>query len=513
MFTKVGEIRFRDSMSMEQVFQEIYLDSDTSQIRFDLINNTSNVEQYMIFATGLTSPMTLTAPDAQPYEFVFGQYNYSPHTIWEYEITSNSILRYLIDNEYSDTSTLTSFDPPAMHDVVVTLENMTASYGVSVSDGATLLISNIIPNSGYIPPGDVTVTVGGVPRAFGVGYEYTKAFGDTSGSLSIPNITGDVAVTISGVIGQTFLISYNLSPELAGLPAFTPTKNYEGDAVVIKIYSQNDFYKVPEDAVITMDSAPLTKDVDYTYTIVSGIATIEFNSLAGNIDISAMAVLKPITNVVYSTLNGVTYAGPGGVPEGSPLILTMTSDATITFGDDVNIFLDGIQLVGNYVYTKVNPLKATLTIYDDNFPGVTEVIITPNISPVDAGSDFITIQTNISYCNTTFDTLEIYVGGNLFDTLQLNVDLSNREWVLGAFAPGSVISIVYKNPEQYGASIALDIFSSLSGQLYTANQPPASEGEIVNYTIPTYTPSTTKKFLKSLSNKLFVGPNNKLVIK
>jgi len=300
MFTKIGEIRFIESSWSEYVFQDIYYDSDSGQIRFDRMNNTYSVQEYRIYATGLTSPLSLVAPNAQTYGFTFGDSEATYLTIYPYDIPANSILQYLLDNEQTVTSTLTTINIPEEFDVVVTLENMTASYGITVTEGATLLISNIIPNSGYIPPTSVTVTVGGVPRASGVGYEYVKAYGSIPGSLSIPTIDGDVAVTISGVLGETFDIAYNLSPELAGLPNFTPTKNYEGDSVVIKIYSQNNLYKVPDDVVLVMNSSTLIKDTDYSYTIVSGIATIELPLLTDDLSLSATSVLKDITNVTYT---------------------------------------------------------------------------------------------------------------------------------------------------------------------------------------------------------------------
>jgi len=190
----------------------------------------------------------------------------------------------------------------------------------------------------------------------------------------------------------------------------------------------------------------------------------------------------------------------------------LESNGQSLFTDSINITVDGSPLISEYNYVKINDLKATLNVYAEALIDVSELVISASVSPVEAGYDVIKINTNISHWNSTSDSLEVYVGGTLINTLALNPSLTNNEWVIGPVAPTSNISFVYKSPTS-GANIGLNIWSALSGIIYTANQPPATEGEILLYTVPAYTPSTTMKFIKGLTNKLYVGPNGKLVMK
>ena len=91
------------------------------------------------------------------------------------------------------------------HSVTYTLTHVTAAeQPTAVVDGETLT-ATLTAESGYELPETITVTMGGTDLASG--YTYSKE----TGTVTVPNVTGDVVITVSGVEKPAELTKYTVT--------------------------------------------------------------------------------------------------------------------------------------------------------------------------------------------------------------------------------------------------------------------------------------------------------------
>ena len=264
--------------------------------------------------------------------------NSSEEIVWKSSNTSvatvvNGVVTPIADGSCVITVTSGDFSDSCSVNIAFTRYNITRNLtGCSLSNTEdSVLISKtysgeIIPNEGYsLKNGTVKITMGGVDIT-------SSAY--SNGIINIENVTGDIVITVVGVVVPVYSITRNLVGCASdknittigeGNPyneTFTALENYRLSGATI---------------TITMG------DTDISSMYSDGVLSIP--KVTGNIVININAVVIPVYSITRSLINCISDKDVTSIKDGESYTETLTANDGYTLRDaNVIITMGGVDI-------------------------------------------------------------------------------------------------------------------------------------------------------------------------
>ena len=219
----------------------------------------------------------------------------------------------------------------------------TGETGAGVAVKGKAYTATFTANTGYTLPSDVTVSIGGTPATKGT--EYTWSVSDGTGTLTVKaaNVTGAIAVTVSGVAAATYTLTTTVGTSeaaasgatitngvVASIPAGTTVTNNGDNTFTVNTASPTTVTATasvagvagPDDdpctyAFISWENLPatVTADVSNIHALYEARFTIRFKETDGTAvaGISSTYYVygtgKAVSTFPTPTKSGYTFAG------------------------------------------------------------------------------------------------------------------------------------------------------------------------------------------------------------
>lgn len=191
--------------------------------------------------------------------------------------------------------------------VTATLTNLTATPTIPSTvapDGS--LSFTLSANTGYGLPTDITVTGG------------TKSYDNTTGVVSITDLTGDVTINAVGVA------IYTVTGVLTNITATGLPETVRADGTINATLTANTGYTLP--LIVYVEGGSVVYGTDGTVTI---------NNITGNVTLTATGV--PIEYTITKTLDGVTANIPSKIKTGQTKTFTVATKLGYILPDDITV--------------------------------------------------------------------------------------------------------------------------------------------------------------------------------
>ena len=225
------------------------------------------------------------------------------------------------------------------------------------------------PEEGYKLPTTAKVTMGGRELT---SIEY--AYDSTTGALEVPNVRGDIVITIEAVPASTttYKITYDISDHL-WMEMLNPTLEVPSEIEankflgVIMLYAEVG-YKVPETISVTMGGVEISDA--YLWVENENRGEIHVNTVTGDVVITANEVVDG-TALDTDGLEGIQITEVPPIILWDPLPLTLRADAGYHLPETITVKMSGKTLVEGedyeYNYT-TSTAVASLYIYEVTGP-------------------------------------------------------------------------------------------------------------------------------------------------
>ena len=225
------------------------------------------------------------------------------------------------------------------------------------------------PEEGYKLPTTAKVTMGGRELT---SIEY--AYDSTTGALEVPNVRGDIVITIEAVPASTttYKITYDISDHL-WMEMLNPTLEVPSEIEankflgVIMLYAEVG-YKVPETISVTMGGVEVSDA--YLFIEEENRGEIKIESVTGDVVITANEVVDG-TALDTDGLEGIQITEVPPIILWDPLPLTLRADAGYHLPETITVMMNGKTLVEGedyeYNYT-TSTAVASLYIYEVTGP-------------------------------------------------------------------------------------------------------------------------------------------------
>ena len=225
------------------------------------------------------------------------------------------------------------------------------------------------PEEGYKLPTTAKVTMGGRELT---SIEY--AYDSTTGALEVPNVRGDIVITIEAVPASTttYKITYDISDHL-WMEMLNPTLEVPSEIEankflgVIMLYAEVG-YKVPETISVTMGGVEVSDA--YLFIEEENRGEIKIESVTGDVVITANEVVDG-TALDTDGLEGIQITEVPPIILWDPLPLTLRADVGYHLPETITVMMNGKTLVEGedyeYNYT-TSTAVASLYIYEVTGP-------------------------------------------------------------------------------------------------------------------------------------------------
>lgn len=225
------------------------------------------------------------------------------------------------------------------------------------------------PEEGYKLPTTAKVTMGGRELT---SIEY--AYDSTTGALEVPNVRGDIVITIEAVPASTttYKITYDISDHL-WMEMLNPTLEVPSEIEankflgVIMLYAEVG-YKVPETISVTMGGVEVSDA--YLFIEEENRGEIKIGSVTGDVVITANEVVDG-TALDTDGLEGIQITEVPPIILWDPLPLTLRADVGYHLPETITVKMNGETLIEDedyeYNYT-TSTAVASLYIYEVTGP-------------------------------------------------------------------------------------------------------------------------------------------------
>ena len=225
------------------------------------------------------------------------------------------------------------------------------------------------PKEGYKLPTTAKVTMGGRELT---AIEY--AYDSTTGALEVPNVRGDIVITIEAVPASTttYKITYDISDHL-WMEMLNPTLEVPSEIEankflgVIMLYAEVG-YKVPETISVTMGGVEVSDA--YLFIEEENRGEIKIGSVTGDVVITANEVVDG-TALDTDGLEGIQITEVPPIILWDPLPLTLRADVGYHLPETITVKMNGETLIEDedyeYNYT-TSTAVASLYIYEVTGP-------------------------------------------------------------------------------------------------------------------------------------------------
>lgn len=224
------------------------------------------------------------------------------------------------------------------------------------------------PEKGYKLPTTAKVTMGGRELT---AIEY--AYDSTTGALEVPNVRGDIVITIEAVPATStyYKITYNLSDhlwvEMLNPAVNVPSEVEANKSFLVVLYAEVG-YKVPETISVTMGGVEISDA--YLWVENENRGEIHVNTVTGDVVITANEVVDG-TALDTDGLEGIQITEVPPIILWDPLPLTLRADAGYHLPETITVKMSGKTLVEGedyeYNYT-TSTAVASLYIYEVTGP-------------------------------------------------------------------------------------------------------------------------------------------------
>lgn len=224
------------------------------------------------------------------------------------------------------------------------------------------------PKEGYKLPTTAKVTMGGRELT---AIEY--AYDSTTGALEVPNVRGDIVITIEAVPATStyYKITYNLSEHLwveMLNPAVNVPSEVEANKSFLVILYAEVGYKVPETISVTMGGVEVSDA--YLFIEEENRGEIKIESVTGDVVITANEVVDG-TALDIDGLDGIQITEVPPIILWDPLPLTLRAEAGYHLPETITVKMNGETLIEGedyeYSYTTSTAI-ASLYIYEVTGP-------------------------------------------------------------------------------------------------------------------------------------------------
>ena len=224
------------------------------------------------------------------------------------------------------------------------------------------------PEEGYKLPTTAKVTMGGRELT---SIEY--AYDSTTGALEVPNVRGDIVITIEAVPATStyYKITYNLSEHLwveMLNPAVNVPSEVEANKSFLVILYAEVGYKVPETISVTMGGVEVPDA--YLWVENENRGEIKIDAVTGDVVITANEVVDG-TALDIDGLEGIQITEVPPIILWDPLPLTLRADAGYHLPETITVKMNGETLIEgeDYVYNyTTSTAVASLYIYEVTGP-------------------------------------------------------------------------------------------------------------------------------------------------
>lgn len=225
------------------------------------------------------------------------------------------------------------------------------------------------PEEGYKLPTTAKVTMGGRELT---SIEY--AYDSTTGALEVPNVRGDIVITIEAVPASTttYKITYDISEHL-WMEMLNPTLEVPSEIEankflgVIMLYAEVG-YKVPETISVTMGGVEVPDA--YLWVENENRGEIKIEAVTGDVVITANEIVDG-TALDIDGLDGIQITEVPPIILWDPLPLTLRVDAGYHLPETITVKMNGETLIEDedyeYNYT-TSTAVASLYIYEVTGP-------------------------------------------------------------------------------------------------------------------------------------------------
>ena len=225
------------------------------------------------------------------------------------------------------------------------------------------------PEEGYKLPTTAKVTMGGRELT---AIEY--AYDSTTGALEVPNVRGNIVITIEAVPASTttYKITYDISDHL-WMEMLNPTLEVPSEIEankflgVIMLYAEVG-YKVPETISVTMGGVEVPDA--YLFIEEENRGEIKIGSVTGDVVITANEVVDG-TALDTDGLEGIQITEVPPIILWDPLPLTLRADVGYHLPETITVKMNGETLIEDedyeYNYT-TSTAVASLYIYEVTGP-------------------------------------------------------------------------------------------------------------------------------------------------
>ena len=224
------------------------------------------------------------------------------------------------------------------------------------------------PEKGYKLPTTAKVTMGGRELT---AIEY--AYDSTTGALEVPNVRGDIVITIEAVPATStyYKITYNLSDhlwvEMLNPAVNVPSEVEANKSFLVVLYAEVG-YKVPETISVTMGGVEISDA--YLWVENENRGEIHVNTVTGDVVITANEVVDG-TALDTDGLEGIQITEVPPIILWDPLPLTLRADAGYHLPETITVKMNGETLIEDedyeYNYT-TSTAVASLYIYEVTGP-------------------------------------------------------------------------------------------------------------------------------------------------
>ncbi len=328
---------------------------------------------------------------------------------------------YFINGSSSGKRGLYGIQYVSTYAVSITPTNVTKATGDATAIKGKAYTATFTANMGYTLPNNVTVSIGGTPQTKGSGYTWTIS-GSTA-TLTVPaaNVTGAIAVTVSGVAAATYTLTTTVGTSgaatggatitngvVASIPSGTTVTNNGDNTFTINTASPTTVTASasvsgvagPDDDACTYAftgwenlPATVTADVSNIHALYEARFTIRFKETDG----TAVAGISS-TYYVYETGKAVSTF-PTPTKSGYTFVGWYTDDALTSPATD----LDDEAYGAIDYYAKWTPKTTTITLDKNN----SDEGSTDGSATVTYGSDELatyTAATRTGYTISTYKT-------------------------------------------------------------------------------------------------------------
>ena len=354
-----------------------------------------------------------------------------------------------------------------IRNVTQNLTNVTSNGANTVADGATYQ-ATFTANAHYQLPTTITVTMGGNTLDVGQN-QYTWNSG--TGELSIPNVSGDIVITVTGT-----QIVRNVSYHLTNVTRNGPTTVNDGGTYQAT-FTADAHYSLPQTVTVTMGGTALNSN-EYTWDSTTGTLSVPVVTDDLVVTVTATQIVR---NVTYNLTKVITN-GRETVSDGGTYQATFTAYAHYRLPATITVSMGGTILDASqneYTWNSTTGAFSISNVTGDLVITVTGEQIVRNVthnltnvttngaSTVNEGATYTAIFTAASGYSLP-STITVVMGGQ-------NVSTSNYTWnsTTGAFSISNVsgdISITITG--QY----ATDITEVAYNDLLTLNNIEANLG-------------------------------------